>query len=107
MAYPWPGNVRELEHAIEAAVVVSESADIRPDDLPETLLESSTNATPSAFHAAVRDTKIRVVQKALRDAHDNVTAAAHGLGLHPNYLHRLITSLGLRADAGQARGKSR
>ncbi|AKV00981.1 Response regulator of zinc sigma-54-dependent two-component system [Labilithrix luteola] len=32
--YEWPGNVRELEHAIEHAVVLSESETILPTSLP-------------------------------------------------------------------------
>jgi two-component system response regulator HydG len=32
--YPWPGNVRELQHAIEQAVVLSESDRILAEDLP-------------------------------------------------------------------------
>jgi hypothetical protein len=31
-----------------------------------------------------------------------VTDAARALGLHPNYLHRLLNQLGLRGDAGPA-----
>jgi DNA-binding NtrC family response regulator len=32
--YPWPGNVRELENAIERAVVVGKSRQIKLSDLP-------------------------------------------------------------------------
>jgi len=32
--YSWPGNVRELENAIERAVVMRRSGEIKPDDLP-------------------------------------------------------------------------
>lgn len=32
--YNWPGNVRELENAIERAVVMRRSGEIKPDDLP-------------------------------------------------------------------------
>ena len=34
MLYEWPGNVRELENAIERAVVMSKSREIKPEDLP-------------------------------------------------------------------------
>ena len=34
LAYDWPGNVRELEHAIEHAVLVADSDEIKPEDLP-------------------------------------------------------------------------
>lgn len=32
--YSWPGNVRELENAIERAVVIRRSGELKPDDLP-------------------------------------------------------------------------
>ncbi len=34
MSYPWPGNIRELENAIERAVVVAETDEMLPEDLP-------------------------------------------------------------------------
>jgi DNA-binding NtrC family response regulator len=34
LGYSWPGNVRELENAIERAVVMRRSGEIKPDDLP-------------------------------------------------------------------------
>ena len=39
MNYDWPGNVRELENAIERALVLGVSETIRPEDLPESVLE--------------------------------------------------------------------
>jgi DNA-binding NtrC family response regulator len=33
MNYTWPGNVRELKAMMERAVLISETADIQPDDL--------------------------------------------------------------------------
>ena len=38
MNYSWPGNVRELKNLIERLVVLSESAEITPKDLPKKLL---------------------------------------------------------------------
>jgi DNA-binding NtrC family response regulator len=37
MNYFWPGNVRELKNLIERLVVLSESAEITPRDLPKKL----------------------------------------------------------------------
>ena len=45
MQYDWPGNVRELENAIERAVVLGDSDQLRPEDLPE----SVTEAAPAAL----------------------------------------------------------
>lgn len=39
--YAWPGNIRQLENAIERAVVLSESAEIRVADLPPEILEAA------------------------------------------------------------------
>ena len=42
MDYAWPGNVRELENAVERAVVLSSSATLGIDLLPEQLFHSGT-----------------------------------------------------------------
>ncbi len=98
MAYDWPGNVRELENAIESAVVLGTGSEISSDDLPEVLAESvaSEAAGESRFHAAVTEVKRRVVLEAIDEANGRLTEAARLLGLHPNYLHRLLRNLKLR-----------
>ena len=97
-AYDWPGNVRELENAIERAVVLSSEAEVGPDDLPEPVSHSAAGdpELESRFHSAVADVKRRLVREALAATGGHVTEAARSLGLHPNYLHRLINNLGLR-----------
>ncbi len=44
--------------------------------------------------------KQQVVSAALAQSRGNVTEAARLLGLHPNYLHRLLNQLGLREGGG-------
>jgi len=96
-AYDWPGNVRQLENAIERAIVLSDDPEIGPDDLPEIVEVPSPDAEgESRFHSGVADAKRRLVTAALDETGGNITEAAHLLGLHPNYLHRLRTNLGLR-----------
>ena len=41
MNYRWPGNVRELEHAIERAVILANSPNIRVRDLPPEITQKS------------------------------------------------------------------
>ena len=96
--YDWPGNVRELENAIERAVVLGSSELILPEDLPESILEKAEPATSdvNAFHDAVRETKKQLIINAMEQGHGSYTEAARLLGLHPNYLHRLIRNLNLR-----------
>jgi Nif-specific regulatory protein len=97
--YEWPGNVRELEHAVERAVVLGEGAVIRPENLPEDILEidlPQRDLLPY-FHEVVKRTKRDLILKAIKQAGGNYTEAAKTLGLQPTYLHRLVRNLNLRA----------
>jgi transcriptional regulator with GAF, ATPase, and Fis domain len=99
--YDWPGNIRELENAIERAAVVGSSEWILPEDLPEALSDTAVrvSAQPGGFHEAVRTAKKQLVLQALEQAQGSYTQAARQLGLHPNYLHRLVANLNLKAAA--------
>ncbi len=103
VSYDWPGNVRELSNAVERAAVLSAGPLVRPEDLPEALVEgpaSPGDEVLPAYHEAVNRAKRQVVAAALAQSHGSVTEAARALGLHPNYLHRLLNQLGLRAGPG-------
>lgn len=101
MSYDWPGNVRELENAIERAVVLGSSDIILPEDLPEALTESEApdpkTAEHAKYHEAINELKRRLIMDAVAQAGGNYTEAARALGVHPNYLHRLIRNLNLKA----------
>lgn len=96
--YDWPGNIRELENAMERAVVVGSYPFILPEDLPETLLETSPLSTASAarYHDAVRNLKKQLILGAFEQSGGSITETAKLLGLNSNYLHRLIRNLDLR-----------
>ena len=99
LRYDWPGNVRELANVIERAVVLGEGEMIRPEDLPDAVLEATPAGSPlsiTPYHETLSQTKKRLILDAVEQAHGNVTKAAKALGLQANYLHRLISSLGLR-----------
>jgi DNA-binding NtrC family response regulator len=97
-AHDWPGNVRDLENAIERAVVLGSTDLILAEDLPETVLEAAPQeASPiGGYHDAIRNEKTRVILAAVDQAGGSFTEAARLLGLHPNYLHRLVKNLDLR-----------
>ena len=102
-SYDWPGNVRELSNAVERAAVLSAGPLVRPEDLPEALVEGPASRSDEAlppYHEAVNRAKQQVVSAALAQSRGNVTEAARLLGLHPNYLHRLLNQLGLREGGG-------
>ena len=98
VGYDWPGNVRELENAIERAVVLGATDRILLEDLPESVLESEPAATApgTKYHEAVAETKKQIILSAMQQAKGNYTEAAKLLGVHPNYLHRLIRNLNLK-----------
>ena len=98
MAYDWPGNVRELANIVERATVLGTTEQILPDDLPESIVESAVNLSPSGtkFHETIREIKKQLVTKALEQADGSHIEAARRLGLHPNNLHRLLKTLNLK-----------
>jgi Nif-specific regulatory protein len=103
VGYDWPGNVRELENAIERAVVLGTTERILPEDLPESILESASIVSEPAtkYHEAVTQTKKQIILSAMAQANGSFTEAAKILGLHPNYLHRLIRNLNLKEQLGK------
>jgi Nif-specific regulatory protein len=96
--YEWPGNVRELENAIERALVMGSSDAVLLEDLPESLLEQESAAEmhEGKYHASVKELKKRLILDAVEQTLGNYVEAAGILGVHPNYLHRLIRNLGLK-----------
>jgi Nif-specific regulatory protein len=96
--YEWPGNVRELENAIERALVMGSSDAVLLEDLPESLLEQESPAElhEGKYHASVKELKKQLIADAVEQTHGNYVEAAAILGVHANYLHRLIRNLGLK-----------
>ncbi len=100
VSYDWPGNVRELENAIERALVMGSSDTILLEDLPESLVEQQPpgGMHEGRYHASVKELKKELIMNAVEQTHGNYIEAAAVLGVHPNYLHRLIRNLGLKDD---------
>jgi two-component system response regulator HydG len=100
-SYDWPGNVRELENAIEHAAVLGSGEMILPEDLPETLLERWAEESPregGTLQHAVNSAKRAAVKRAFEVAGQDHLEAARLLGVHPNYLYRLIKNLSLQVS---------
>ncbi len=104
-SYSWPGNVRELENAIERAVVLGSADMVLAEDLPDAIRESRPAAvSASMYEEAVEAAKRQVVLQAFEQVHHDHEAAAKILGLHPNYLHKLIRTMNLKPALKRARG---
>jgi len=98
LRYSWPGNVRELENAMERAVVLGVSEWVLPEDLPETLLEAAPRDTGAKYHHSVGQAKREAILDAYAQGNGDYKQAARLLGLHPNYLLRLVRNLSLRDE---------
>jgi two-component system, NtrC family, response regulator HydG len=96
--HDWPGNVRELENAIEQALALGTTNLITPEDLPASLVLQPSLRQPSSlnYHETVEATKRDLILRAFEQADQNHAAAARLLGVHPNYLHRLVRNYDLR-----------
>lgn len=96
--YSWPGNVRELENAMERAVVLGVSDLVLPEDLPETLLDAAPRDSGAKYHHSVGQAKREAILDAYVQGNGDYKQAAKLLGLHPNYLLRLVRNLALREE---------
>jgi transcriptional regulator with GAF, ATPase, and Fis domain len=101
--YEWPGNVRELENAVERALVMGSSDMVLLEDLPESLLEQKApeEYDEGKYHASVKEHKKQLILDAVAQTRGNYVEAAGILGVHPNYLHRLIRNLQLKDEINQ------
>jgi two-component system NtrC family response regulator len=96
MAHPWPGNVRELENKMQRAVILSQDAYLRPEDLD--LEPAGGTAEPLPTLQAARDeAERRLLVEALTRNAGNVTRAAREIDVSRPTLHDLLRKHGLDA----------
>ena len=92
--YHWPGNIRELRHAIERAVILTETNTLQPSDFlfPETEKHEDELQFDSFDLDHVEKT---VIRKALAKHSGNLSHAAHELGITRASLYRRMEKYGL------------
>jgi len=89
--YQWPGNVRALRHAVERAIILSESDLIEPQDLQLNYgdgeaARASVDEIPSVLN--LDEMEKSAIQGALRKHGFNISRAAKELGLTRASLYR-------------------
>ena len=120
-ANQWPGNVRELGHAIESAVLMTETDCIDVDDLPfghgetpdeagvtaESMLpdatldlvegaeNTSTKEWPYSLDAVIREASKLALIRALQATEGNCHRAAELLGVSRYTVYRMLNRFGL------------
>lgn len=92
--YHWHGNVRELQHAIERAVIMTESAILQPSDIIFTVREAKEQGLIFENYNLEEAEKI-IVRKALGKHSGNITKAAKELGLTRTSLYRRMEKHGI------------
>lgn len=92
--YPWPGNVRELQHAIERAVIMSDSTVLQPSDFFFPSVESKEDALSFEDYNLEEIEKL-IIRKALSKHSGNISHAAKELGLSRTSLYRRFEKYGL------------
>ncbi len=92
--YRWPGNVRELQHAVERAVIMSDSRSLQPSDFFFTA-QAPGSDTLTIERYNLDEVEKTVIRKALGKHHGNVTQAAHELGLTRAALYRRLEKYAL------------
>jgi transcriptional regulator with GAF, ATPase, and Fis domain len=114
-AYDWPGNVREFAHAMQSAVMLTDSDRLCAHDLPEhlshhDLARSGTTASEPSFDEAdlsaeklarfsldevINRASRMALIRALHEASGNCLRAAQLLGVSRYTVYRMITRYGL------------
>lgn len=91
----WPGNIRELQHAVERAVIMSESNILEASDF---FLSQIEEEKPNELHTNNLNLKVTekiLIRKVIEKHGGNISKAAKELGLTRASLYRRIEKYGL------------
>lgn len=106
VSYGWPGNVRELAHELERAIVFEDNTELDFAHLPAAACAGS-DPTNDWFNSAYRFPEVgfdleqairRLIDHALNQTQNNVSAAARVLGVTRDYLRYRLS--GEKTDSG-------
>lgn len=94
--HPWPGNIRELQHAIERAVILSNSSVLQPEDFNFNAPVGKENDQQlSLDQYNLDEVEKLLIRKVLKKYNGNITQAAAELGLTRSSLYRRLEKHGL------------
>lgn len=95
-SHSWPGNVRELKNVIERACLLSDDANIKPEDLALAAAHSSGEGDGDPATLSLAEIEKRHILRVLRHLGGNKTQAAKTLGISLKTLYNKIESLNLK-----------
>jgi len=95
--HSWPGNIRELQHALERAIIMSNSQILQPEDFNFSAPTQNNNETENVTldQFKLEDVEKILIRKVLKKYNGNITQAASELGLTRSSLYRRLEKYGL------------
>ncbi len=93
--YTWPGNIRELQHAIERAIIMSDSSSLQPDDFFFLSQKPEGNVSNDSNNFNLDEVERSVIERAINKHNGNISQAAKELGLTRASLYRRLEKYGL------------
>ena len=90
--YSWPGNVRELQHAIEKAVIMSDSPVLKPADF---VFSTSAISKMLQGDITLEEMEKRAISDSLNKYAYNISTVADKLGITRQTLYNKISKYGL------------
>jgi transcriptional regulator with PAS, ATPase and Fis domain len=100
--YNWQGNIRELENVIERAIILCNSTEIKPENLPSSMLENHPNTfnrneanSPASLRPSINEAEKTQIQEALDRNEYNRSKTAAELLIDRKTLYRKMKQYGL------------
>ncbi|WPP51343.1 sigma-54-dependent transcriptional regulator [Catalinimonas niigatensis] len=91
--YAWPGNVRELQHAVERAVIMSNSNRLEADDFLISKKHQPTSNIRNSYN--LEEVEKKTISEAIRKHQGNLSQTASELGMGRSTLYRKMKKYGL------------
>ena len=89
--HPWPGNIRELQHALERAIILSNSSVLQPEDFTFNTSSGKDFDQPlNLDQFNLDEVEKLLIRKVLKKYNGNITQAAGELGLTRSSLYRRL-----------------
>ena len=94
VTYNWPGNIRELENVVERAVALCDGIVLRPEDLPDNIVNFNRAEAPldsnRDLRAVVEESERAHIERVLHETNGNKRLAARILNIDLATLYRKL-----------------
>ena len=91
ISLPWYGNIRELQHAIEKAVILSDSGMISAEDIDN----QTRREKPLEEVQTLDEMECRMIEKTIKECEGNLSVVAARLGISRQTLYNKIKRYGI------------